>query len=60
MRRGSDVDRLMPFREATPEQTQSRVLPWGRHLEHFPPKWMPVRRRKCDKTNESRAGSDSI
>ena len=22
-------------------------------LKHFPPKWIPVRRRKCDQTNES-------
>jgi len=29
-------------------------------LEHFPPKWVPVRRRKCDQTKESRACSDSI
>jgi hypothetical protein len=28
-------------------------------LEHFPPKWTPVRRRKCDQIKESRAGSDS-
>src|SRR5579883_1455223 len=28
-------------------------------LEHFPPKWMPVRRRKCDQTKESRACPDS-
>ena len=29
-------------------------------LEHFPPKWAPVRPRKCDQTKESRACSDSI
>jgi hypothetical protein len=28
-------------------------------LEHFPPKWAPVRRRKCDQTKESRTCSDS-
>src|SRR5258708_18430907 len=26
-----------------------------RNLEHFPPKWTPVRRRKCDKTNKPSA-----
>ncbi|HXQ39943.1 MAG TPA: protein-disulfide reductase DsbD domain-containing protein [Candidatus Udaeobacter sp.] len=29
-------------------------------LEHFPPKWTPIRRRKCDQTKESGACSDSI
>ena len=29
-------------------------------VEHFPPKWVPVRRRKCDQPKESRACSDSI
>jgi len=29
-------------------------------LEHFPPKWAPVRPRICDQTKESRACSDSI
>src|SRR5208282_1567955 len=44
----------------------SRIPPdWVKHdlwrdLEHFPPKWAPVRRRKCDQTKESRACSDSI
>jgi len=36
----------------------SNVRPEGRvvgRLEHFPPKWMPVRRRKCDQHSESRA-----
>jgi hypothetical protein len=23
-------------------------LQWFRQLEHFPAKWIPVRRRKCD------------
>jgi len=31
----------------------------SRRLEHFPPKWAPVRRRKCDKRVESRAHSSS-
>src|SRR5688572_32804538 len=26
--------------------------------EHFPPKWMPVRRRKCDQHTDSRAHQD--
>jgi len=29
-------------------------------LEHFPEKWIPVFRRKCDHVKESRARSDSI
>jgi hypothetical protein len=29
-------------------------------LEHFPAKWEPVRRRKCDHLRTTRANSDSI
>ena len=29
-------------------------------LEHFPTKWIPVRRRKCDQTKELERRSDSI
>src|SRR2546422_442622 len=33
---------------------------WQMILEHFPPKWTPVRRRKCDKRIESGAHPCSV
>ncbi|HUK11551.1 MAG TPA: error-prone DNA polymerase [Stellaceae bacterium] len=33
---------------------------WDATLEHFPPKWTPVRRRKCDQIKEPGACSESI
>jgi len=36
------------------------IIALGRRLKHFPPKWTPVRRRKCDKRMESKAHPGSI
>ena len=52
----------MPFTEDAADEagaTGSRPrLP--ANPEHFPPKWAPVRRRKCDQPEEARAWSDPV
>jgi len=64
-RRHHGVDALALLRAAVQLAVNGRVISGGstitmqvaRLLEHSPPKWTPVRRRRCDKDIESRAQS---
>src|SRR5262249_53980109 len=58
-----DDDRMPDAQHAAGRKPDCRLTGAGsvglRTMEYFPPKWAPVRRRKCDKRIESRAHSNS-
>src|SRR5688572_17055541 len=41
-------------------RARARAMGYTSRLEHFPPKWTPVRRKEMRQTRESRAHPDSL
>src|SRR5712691_10316464 len=56
----SEASSMDPLKCQTSTATPAEPGGLSLTLEHFPPKWAPVGRRKCDKRIESRAHPCSV